>query len=637
MNKLGHKGDSLEKISTCIYSDTAETVDYLAKEIACLIRENDKKGKKTVLSFAMGATQAYLFRELTRMHKEENLSFKNVILFNASEYYPIEPESPQSHHTMMHQKLIDLIDIPFEQVHLLDGNVPIDTLDEYCHQYEKKIKKAGGIDIQILGIGRTGRIGYNEPGSTKKSRTRLVKLTPLSLNDAAANFLRKEFVPLRAITVGIKTILKSKRIFLLAWGERKANVLKETIEGHVSQEVPASFLQEHPEVEIVIDRWAALSLTRVKHPWLVRAVRWDEELTKRAVIWLSQTLKKPLLKLTDDDYRDNNLGDLLIYYGNSYDLNIQIFNLIQNTITGWPGGKPGSDDTNRPERAEPAKKRVVIFSPHPDDDVISMGGTLLRLVEQGHEVHVAYQTSGNIAVHDDDAWRFADFATDMYHALSMDCTNINHVHEKVVNALKRKKPGETDIPEVKTVKGLIRKGEATAACRFSGVQEDKVHFLNMPFYETGSVEKSPLGADDIRIVKELLAEVKPHQVYAAGDLRDPHGTHKVCLDAVFAALEELKSEDWTDDCYLWLYRGAWQEWDIHEIEMAVPISPKELLKKRKAIFKHQSQKDAPVFPGADTREFWQRAEDRNKLTAKTYDELGMTEYEAMEAFVRFMY
>ncbi len=637
MKKIDQQGKSLEKISTVVYSEIDETVKYIAVKIASLIREKDKKGEKTVLSFATGATQKYLFHELSRMHKEEELSFKNVIIFNASEYYPLESESPHSHHTILHSKLIDEIDVPPDQVHLLDGNIPLDMLEDYCQRHEKKIKKSGGIDIQVLGIGRTGRIGYNEPGSTKKSRTRLVKLTPLSLNDAGADFLRKEFVPNRAISVGIKTILKAKKIYLHAWGERKAGILKEAIEGPVTEKVPASFLQDHHNVEIVIDQWAALCLTRVKHPWLVRSIKWDVQLTKRAVIWLSQTLNKSLLKLTDEDYRDNNLGDMLLYYGNSYDLNIKIFNLIRNTITGWPGGKAGSDDSLRPERAEPAKKRVVIFSPHPDDDVISMGGTLLRLVEQGHEVHVAYQTSGNIAVHDDDAWRFADFAEDMYVALGMDCTNINEVHEKVINALKSKRIGEPDIPEVKTIKGLLRKGEASSACRFCGVKVENVHFLNMPFYETGSVEKSPLGDDDIRIVKELLAEIKPHQVFAAGDLRDPHGTHKVCLDSIFAALNELKEEDWIDGCYLWLYRGAWQEWEIHEIEMAVPISPNELLRKRKAIFKHQSQKDAPVFPGADTREFWQRAEERNRLTAITYDELGLTEYEAMEAFVRYMY
>ena len=637
MKKIDQQGKSLEKISTVVYSEIDETVKYIAEKIANLIREKDKKWEKTVLSFATGATQVYLFRELSRMHKEEGLSFKNVIIFNASEYYPLEPESPHSHHTILHKRLIDEVDIPSDQVHLLDGNVSLDLLEEYCRQFEKKIKKSGGIDIQVLGIGRTGRIGYNEPGSTKKSRIRLVKLTPLSLNDAGADFLRKEFVPNRAITVGIKTIQKAKKIYLHAWGERKAGILKEAIEGPVTEKVPASFLQDHPDVEIVIDQWAALCLTRVKHPWLVRSIKWDEQLTKRAVIWLSQTLKKSLLKLTDEDYRDNNLGDLLLYYGNSYDLNIQIFNLIRNTITGWPGGKAGSDDSLRPERAEPAKKRVVIFSPHPDDDVISMGGTLLRLVEQGHEVHVAYQTSGNIAVHDDDAWRFAEFAEDMYDTLGMDCANINEIHEKVIHALKNKRIGEPDIPEVKTIKGLLRKGEASAACRFCGVKVENVHFLNLPFYETGSVEKSPLGDDDIRIVKELLSEIKPHQVFAAGDLRDPHGTHKVCLDSVFAALNELKGENWIGDCYLWLYRGAWQEWEIHEIEMAVPISPNQLLRKRKAIFKHQSQKDAPVFPGADTREFWQRAEDRNRLTAITYDELGLTEYEAMEAFVRYMY
>ena len=438
--------------------------------------------------------------------------------------------------------------------------------------------------------------------------------------------------------MGVGTIMKARKIILMAWGEGKAKILQETVEGKISDEVPASFLQQHPNVKVVVDQWAALELSRIKTPWLVGMCAWDDSLIRRAVIWLSLKTQKPILKLTDEDYKDGSLSDLLAEAGNAYNLNLKVFNAIQRTITGWPGGKPNSNDVQRPERALPAQKRSLIFSPHPDDDVISMGGTLLRLVDQGHDVHVAYQTSGNTAVFDDDARRFADFALDFATKLNVGVEHMQREHAEIVEFFKHKKLGEEDSPIVQDIKALIRKGEAAAACRFCGVKEANVHFMNMPFYETGQVKKNPLGEADIQEVVDILQEIQPHQIFAAGDLRDPHGTHRVCLDAIFAALARLKGKAaWVDDCYLWLYRGAWQEWSVEEIEMAVPISPEELMRKRKAIFKHQSQKDSAVFPGNDKREFWQRSEDRNHATAKLYDQLGLAEYEAMEAFVRYRF
>ena len=490
-----------------------------------------------------------------------------------------------------------------------------------------------------MGIGRTGHVGFNEPPSHSNTLTRLVKLDPVTISDATREFVREDLVPRRAITMGIQSIFKAKKIYLFAWGGKKAKILKDAVEGPITKDIPASYLQDHPNVQILCDKNASVELTRIKTPWVVSLVEWNERLAKSAVIWLSNKLHKPILKLTEEDYKTNDLGDLIVYYGNYHDLNIKIFNTLQQTITGWPAGKPNADDKTRPERALPAKKRVLIFSPHPDDDVISMGGTFLRLVEQGHEVHVAYQTSGNIAVFDDDAIRFSEFALDLLRVMEWsDASKIGKLYENITSSLENKDQDASDTIETRLIKGLIRKGEASSAARFCGLNEDQIHFLNMPFYETGTVEKGNLSEDDYSLIIDVIRKVKPHQVFAAGDLRDPHGTHKTCLDAVLESLKRLKKkESWIDDCWLWLYRGAWQEWPIEEIQMAVPISPSDLIKKRKAIFKHQSQKDSPVFPGTDDREFWQRAEERNRFTAKTYDDLGLTEYEAMEAFVRYEY
>jgi glucosamine-6-phosphate deaminase len=628
-----------ERIPTHIFPDSITASKAVAQEIADAIRDRAKQGKHIVLGLATGSTPTRVYDELVRMHKEEGLSFQNVITFNLDEYYPMAPDSQQSYVRFMHEYLFDHVDIKPENVHIPDGTVKKEGVASYCREYEQAIKSAGGLDIQILGIGRTGHIGFNEPGSRKDSLTRMVTLDRRTRIDAASDFYSEDYVPRNAITMGVGTILTARRIIMMAWGEGKAGIIKKAVEESVTDLIPASFLQEHPNVAVVIDEAAAASLTRTKTPWLVGPCEWTPQLAKTAVLWLSLYLGKPILKLTDADYNEHGMADLLIQYGRAYNLNIDVFNKMQNTITGWPGGKPNADDERRPERAKPFPKRVVIFSPHPDDDVISMGGTFIRLVDQGHDVHVAYQTSGNIAVHDDDAIRFADFLADVAAMTGkLDAKEAQKVLNDVKKAIKNKKPAEVDAPIVQHIKGLIRRGEAKAGCRSAGISDDHAHFLDMPFYETGRVKKKPLSEADIQIIIDLLQQIKPHQIYAAGDLSDPHGTHRVCLDAIFRALAQLKTDPknrWLKDCYVWLYRGAWQEWEIEKIEMAVPLSPQEVERKKVAIFKHQSQKDKAVFPGSDPREFWQRAQDRNKATAELYDKLGLAEYEAMEAFVRY--
>lgn len=624
-----------EKISTLIYDESGDASSAIAGEIARLIRKKSEKNEKAVLGLATGSTPVKVYEELVRLHQEENLSFKNVITFNLDEYYPIEPDSLQSYVRFMHEHLFDHIDIPEEQVYIPDGTVSEDSVENYCDWYEEQIDKAGGIDIQLLGIGKTGHIGFNEPGSRPDSRTRLITLDKVTRTDAASNFFGEEYVPRRAITMGVGTILNAGQIFLMAWGEGKAPVIRRTVEGEITESVPATYLQEHPNAVVILDQASSEKLTRMNTPWLLSKCEWDEQLIRKGVVWLCQKLDKPVLKLTDEDYNENGMADLIAKKGPAYNINIKIFNDLQHTITGWPGGKPNEDDHYRPERAEPFPKRCIIFSPHPDDDVISMGGTLIRLVDQGHEVHIAYQTSGNIAVFDDEAVRFADFVTDYADVFGMKDEKADKLLKKINDFLSAKEPGQVDSAEIKMIKGLIRKGEAKAAGRYCGVPDSNMHFMNMPFYETGRVKKKPLGQEDVDITVDLLRQIKPHQIYVAGDLSDPHGTHRVCLKAVFEALKVCSSDDWTQDAYVWMYRGAWQEWDVNEIEMAVPLSPNELKRKRRAIFKHQSQKDRPLFPGTDTREFWQRSEDRNRETARLYDELGLAEYEAIEGFVRY--
>ena len=624
-----------------LYTDSEAASAAVAAQIAVLIRTRAAEGRPCVLGLATGSSPTRVYEELVRLHREEGLSFQNVVSFNLDEYYPMAPGSLQSYVRFMREYLFDHIDIRPENVHIPDGTVPEGEVGAFCQQYEALIRAAGGIDLQLLGIGRTGHIGFNEPGSGPASRTRMITLDHVTRTDAASDFYGEENVPRRALTMGVGTILEARQIVLLAWGEGKAAVVKRMVEGEVTDSVPATYLQRHPAVQVVLDEAAGAELTARKTPWL-RGLPcdWHEAaLVRKAVTGLARTVQKPILKLTDEDYNENGLSALLAQSGPAYDINIRVFNELQHTITGWPGGKPNADDSHRPERAAPFPKRVLIFSPHPDDDVISMGGTLLRLVDQGHEVHVAYQTSGNIAVFDDEAIRFAEFVADYDHAFRLPAdAPAGQLYHRVAEFLKSKQPGQVDSDEVQQIKGLIRRGEAKSALRYAGLDPDtRAHFLDLPFYETGRVRKKPLGDEDIRITMELLNRIRPQQIYAAGDLSDPHGTHRVCLAAIFESITRLKASGtpWLDDCWVWLYRGAWQEWDVDQIEMAVPLSPQELTHKRRAIFKHQSQKDRPLFPGADQREFWQRSEARNRTTAKLYDQLGLPEYEGIEAFVRW--
>ena len=635
MKVLKYEYKSFEKMSTRIWKDATEASIHVARSIALAMRQKQQEGEDIVLGLATGSSPIKVYNELVRMHKEEGLSFQNVVTFNLDEYFPMQPTMEQSYVHFMREYLFDHVDIKPENINIPDGTVDMDHIDEYCAAYEKKIDSYGGLDIQLLGIGRTGHVGFNEPGAWENSITRLIKLDGLTRRDAAKDFGLEENVPFWAITMGIASIMKAKQVYLMAWGQHKAPIINKAVEGPISETIPATFLQKHPNIKIVLDTEAASNLTRVETPWLVGMCNWSSDLECKAVVWLSKKTGKPILKLTDADYNEYGLSDLIVEHSSAYQLNIKIFNRLQHTITGWPGGKPNADDTHRPERAKPDKKRVVIFSPHPDDDVISMGGTFLRLVEQGHEVHVAYQTSGNIAVHDYDAMRFMEFIEEFGGSYDLTGEDLNKEFKKAKKFLNNKQQGQTDIEIVRKIKGLIRRGEARAGARFCGLPDKQIHFLDMPFYETGRVRKKALGKEDIAIITELLKDIKPHQIYAAGDLADPHGTHRVCLDAIFESFRQLKPEKWHKDCWLWLYRGAWHEWDIHEIEMAVPLSPEELMKKRKAIYMHQSQKDSAPFPGSDDREFWQRAEDRNKETAATYNKLGLAEYEAMEAFVRW--
>ncbi len=635
ISEINSRPDWYERIPTVLYEDSDQGSLAVAAEIAELIRKRQEEGKNAVLGLATGSTPVKVYDELIRLHRQEGLSFRNVITFNLDEYYPMEPDALQSYVRFMKEHLFNHIDIPEENIHIPSGTIPKEEIAAWCEQYEEKIRTAGGIDIQLLGIGRTGHIGFNEPGSRPDSRTRLITLDGVTRKDAASNFFGEEYVPRNAITMGVATILEARRILLMAWGEGKASIIRESVEGEVRESIPATYLQNHDNTLFVLDAAAATELTRVKTPWLVTTCDWTDELTRKAVVWLCRKLDKPILKLTDADYNENGMGELLTEAGPSYSINLKVFNQLQRTITGWPGGKPGADDTSRPERALPHPKRVIVFSPHPDDDVISMGGTLIRLVEHGHEVHVAYQTSGNIAVFDDDVVRYADFVTDYAEAFNLPESEVDRLLAQIQQFLEKKEPGDVDSDEIKTIKGLIRRGEAKAAGRYCGIPVENLHFLDMPFYETGRVKKNPLSEEDVRIIVGLLREIKPHQIYAAGDLSDPHGTHRVCLKAIYEALEICREDEWIGECRVWLYRGAWQEWDINEIEMAVPLSPMELEKKRKAIFKHQSQKDRPPFPGSDKREFWQRSEDRNRGTAMLYDKLGLAEYEAIEAFVEY--
>lgn len=618
----------LVRIPYEIYQESRQVSFQVARQISELIRQRAAEGRTCVLGLATGSSPVDVYAQLVRMHREEGLSFANVVTFNLDEYYPMQPDCLQSYHRFMHEHLFNHIDVPAGQVHVPDGTIAAEQINDYCQQYEQKIIQAGGIDLQILGVGRTGHIGFNEPGSGTDSKTRLITLDAMTRIDAASDFFGVENVPRRAVTMGVGTILQARRIIILAFGEGKSKIVARTIEGEVSHQVPATFLQNHPRTTFMLDEAAAAALTQIQTPWVLGDVRWDKVMVRRAVIWLSQLVGRPVLMLKDSDYNEHHLQDLLAEYGSAYEINLQVFRQLQNTITGWPAGKPNTPGVIFP-------KRVIVFSPHPDDDVISMGGTLTRLADQGHDVHIAYQTSGNIAVFDDDAWRFAKFASDFCDTFGVASDEVQQVTRRIKAFLQEKRAGQTDMSELQLLKGLIRRGEAAAGADVCGVPEERLHYMDLPFYQTGLVRKKPISNEDVDLTVQLLRQVQPHQVYAAGDLSDPHGTHRTCLDILFRACRVCQSDDWWPHCDVWLYRGAWHEWPAHEIEMAVPLSPQEVDRKREAIFKHESQKDRALFPGSDAREFWQRAEARNSATANMYDRLGLAQYQAIEGFVKW--
>ena len=629
-----------EKVPTDIFPTIEEGTIDIANHLEADIKKREQEGRKYVMGVGSGSSLTPIFQELIKRHQEGKLSFKNVVIFNAYEYFPLSVENVNRSINQLKDRFLNHIDIDAENIFTPDGTITQDDVQEHCRQYEQHIKELGGLDVILLGIGRMGNIATNEPGSSLTSASRLILIDETSREEMKMSFGSQESVPPCSITMGVSTILAARKIYLTAWGEEKADIIKKTVEGKVSDAVPASFLQTHNDAHVVIDLSAAAKLTRIQHPWLVASCKWTDKLVRSALVWLCQITGKPLLKLTNKDYNENGLSELLALYGSAYNANIKIFNDLQHTITGWPGGKPDADDTYRPERANPFPKRVIVFSPHPDDDVISMGGTLRRLVQQGHDVHVAYETSGNIAVGDEEVVRFMHFINGFNQLFANEQDEvIKSKYKEIKEFLKNKKEGDIDSQDIRTIKGLIRRGEARTASTFNQIPLDHVHFLDLPFYESGKIEKLPMGEADVNIVRELISKVKPHQIYVAGDLADPHGTHRKCTDAVLAAidLEKEAKAEWLKDCRVWMYRGAWAEWEIENIEMCVPISPEELRAKRNSILKHQSQMESAPFLGNDERLFWQRSEDRNRATAKLYDDLGLACYEAMEAFVEYKF
>ena len=627
-----------EKLTTEIFAKVDEGVRLIANAIEADIKAAETAGRDCVLGLGTGQSLTPVFEELIRRH-EAGLSFANVVVFNAYEYFPLNEGSKNSSLVKLHELFLDKVDVKPENVFSFDGTIAQNMVTEHCRAYEKQIKAHGGIDILVLGIGRRGNVASNEPGSGMNSVARLVLTDDITRNEMNMSFVSQEPVPPCSVTLGMSNILKAKKIFVTAWGDEKADIIQKMVEGNISEDIPATFLQTHADATVVTDLAAAAKLTRIVHPWLVTRCEWNDKLTRSAVVWLCQKTGKPILKLTNKDYNDNGLNELLALYGSGYNVNIKIFNDLQHTITGWPGGKPNADDTYRPERANPFPKRVIVFSPHPDDDVISMGGTIRRLVQQGHDVHIAYETSGNIAVGDEEVTRFMHFVNG-FNQLFIDNSEetIKKMYADIKTFLANKKAGDIDTPEVRTIKGLIRRGEARTACTFNGIPLDHVHFLDLPFYESGKIEKLPMSERDVNIVRVLILEVKPQQIFVAGDLADPHGTHRKCTDAVLAALDLEKEANaaWLKDCRVWMYRGAWAEWEIENIEMCVPMSPEELRAKRNSILKHSSQMESAPFLGNDERLFWQRSEDRNHDTAKLYHDLGLACYEAMEAFVEYV-
>ncbi len=621
-----------ERMPARVFENESQGVQYVADIICRMIRNhNDNASARDiyeelppfVLGLTTGRTPLGLYRELVARYNRGEVSFKGVAVYSLDEFYPIRRTEQQSRNYRIHDEFLKYIDIEPENVHIPDGTVAKSYISEYCAEYDKSIRK---IDLMIIGVGEQGQIGFNDAGSYAKSHTRLVELSHNSRKVQSGQFFGLENTPKMAITMGLGTIMRADRIILMAWGEEKAEVVHQIVEGEITDRIPASHLQAHPAIEVVIDENAAERLTREQTPWLVGPCDWTPKFARKAVVWLCGRVNKPILKLTYQDYLENSLGELLEKHGPYDKLNIKVFNDLQHTITGWPGGKPNADDSTRPVPSLPHQKRVIIFSPHPDDDVISMGGTFIRLVEQNHDVHVAYQTSGNVAVHDDVVLQNIDTAREL---------GLGDTFDEVASIIASKKKGKPEPRKLLDIKGAIRRAEARAAVRSFGLNPDtNAHFLNMPFYETGGIKKGEITDKDIEIIVKLLRDIKPHQIYAAGDLADPHGTHRMCIEALLEALDRTQDDDWRKDCHLWLYRGAWMEWNLGLVDMAVPLSPSEMLKKRHAIYRHLSQKDIVPFPGSDTREFWQRAEERTQNTAQLYDKLGMAEYQAIEVFVK---
>ena len=615
---------SYEKIWTKVYPESRPASYAIADQIVASIKAQTEGLFR--LGLTTGATPTSLYNELTRRYQAGEVSFRNVEVVSIDEYYPSSKDELQSRNHRLHEALLDKVDIMKENVHIPDGTVSQSDLTSYCAKFDSI---ARGLDLLVIGVGEQGQVGFNEAGSNEKTRTRAVRLSYASRKRQSANFNHDiSSTPDKAITIGISTMLSAKRIILMAWGEDKAAAVKAIAEGEIDTSCPASFLQHHDHISFYVDEGAASLLTRSLAPWLVGPCDWTPKFIRKAVVWLCQTVGKPILKLTEKDYLDNNLSDLLEQVGSFNKINIDVFNDLQHTISGWPGGKPNADDSTRPVSAVPYPKTVLIFSPHPDDDVISMGGTFIRLVTQGHNVHVAYQTSGNVAVADAVVLQQLDAAREL---------GFEDKFQEVKAIIDGKVPGEPEPRALLDIKGAIRRSEARAAVRSFGLDADKnVHFLNLPFYESGGIKKKPRTQADVDIIKDLISSLKPHMVFMAGDLADPHGTHRVCTEAALTALEQLKEEGagWLDQTHVWMYRGAWMEWELGRVDMAVPLSPDEVIKKRHAIFRHISQKDIVPFPGEDSREFWQRAEDRTQNTARLYDQLGMAEYQAIEVFLK---
>ena len=622
-----------ENVYTRIFETANDGGKYLADCIVRYIKRYVAEKGKCVLALGAGVSTHCVYAEIIKMHKEGKVDFKDVIVYNISEFFPLLPDGPSTFKRLK-EVFLDQVDIKPENVRTFNPAVTKENMYEYCKDYEDSIAAEGGIDVTVCEIGAIGSLAFNEPGSAASSLCRLVLLGSEARHNISNDY-KCETIPTTAITLGIANLLSAQRVLTMAWGENNAAIIKKTVEDPASTAVPASFLQDHPHAKVVVDLPAAEDLTRISQPWKVTSCEWNDKLIRRAIVWLCNMTSKPILKLTDKDYNDWGLGELLALFGSAYNVNIKIFNDLQHTITGWPGGKPNADDTYRPERANPYPKRVIVFSPHPDDDVISMGGTLKRLVDQKHDVHVAYETSGNIAVGDEDMMRYFLMMDKISPMFDFNTAGYEKLSEDVRNFVAAKKSGDMDSKEIREIKTMIRQAEATIACNYIGVKPQNIHFLRLPFYETGTIKKGDLSEADIEIVKKLLEDVKPHEIFVAGDLADPHGTHRVCTDAVLAALYELRDEEWMKDCRIWMYRGAWAEWEIDHIEMAVPISPEELRFKRNSILKHQSQMENAPFLGDDDRLFWQRAEDRNRATAQLYESLGLASYEAMEAFVEY--